>query len=430
MQNLNRAIDIVTSEMHKLEDSTEACMAAITRASRDIMHVFEERQVELVDTVRAISASKSRVLLDQLNSIQTERGRVEAQCQLNNTAPTDVHVVTKKIGDLNELLETSARLMEPHDNAFMRFDCAQGDVLREIEAIMERFGRICVSTTFPALCSVHLCKVICHLFATVTLTTVDYHGNPQTTGGDPVVVRLTSDRGDTVPTILVDNNDGTYTIKFKVTQPLRHLLYISILDRSLRESPFILDVSEHINPTLRFGSKGGGDDGLMQPVGLVHTDNDLLFILDTCNSRVKVTDNHGQYLRDLDNVGCEQRSATGIALSPSGTLLVVNWRSKCVTEFTMNGDIVRRVTSDRFSEPVSLAVCADGTIIVCGQRNKAAACFRCSRHVCICYRHDRRPGQFQLQTNPVYCHRTQRRNPCCGRENAGVFSCWPVVVRD
>jgi tripartite motif-containing protein 2/3 len=48
--------------------------------------------------------------------------------------------------------------------------------------------------------------------------TVDYHGKPRTTGGDPITVQLHKKEATEsipVPVTVEDRDDGTYVIKFR-----------------------------------------------------------------------------------------------------------------------------------------------------------------------------------------------------------------------
>lgn len=59
-----------------------------------------------------------------------------------------------------------------------------------------------------------------NLESVAVLKTVDYHGNPRVTGGDPVSVILHRDvdpESIVIKTEVIDNDDGTYHVKFRPT---------------------------------------------------------------------------------------------------------------------------------------------------------------------------------------------------------------------
>ena len=109
-----------------------------------------------------------------------------------------------------------------------------------------------ISKTFPALCVAAGAPlrqpVPAHLRTAVTVTTVDYHGNPRTGGGDPLSAELTccSDKaaGGDAPLVSVsDHDDGTYTLAFTPTSTGAHQLTVCIFDRPVKDSPFDVQVT-------------------------------------------------------------------------------------------------------------------------------------------------------------------------------------------
>ncbi len=273
--------------------------------------------------------------------------------------------ITKKISDLNEKLDVSSTLSEPRENAFMRFEFKHNTALRDLMNALNSFGRIRISKTFPALCKAKLEKSITHLKTTIHLSTVDYHGNPRTSGCDPVSVELRNEQGDIIPNELNDNEDGSYVITFTPTVPGTHKLCVSIFDRPIRDSPFKIDVTEHNNPLLKVGQRGSGNIDFIQPVAaMVDRTQHLIFVLDTGNSRIKMLDRDGRFLRHVGKHGLEEHSCTGMSVSPSNNIVVVNWRTKHVTEINHAGDVVKKFTCSDFQEPTSIAVNSKGEFIV------------------------------------------------------------------
>ncbi|XP_026684872.1 uncharacterized protein LOC103516770 [Diaphorina citri] len=127
-------------------------------------------------------------------------------------------------------------------------------------------------------CSTEECIV--NLEATATVTTVDYHGNGRTSGGDPMTIELTKEGEPDLklePPRIVDMNDGEYKIKFRPTSCGRHCLKVSVLERPIRDSPLYFDVLEHNNPVDSYGARGGGREEFQQPVAVaVDSDNNLV----------------------------------------------------------------------------------------------------------------------------------------------------------
>lgn len=144
-----------------------------------------------------------------------------------------------------------------------------------------------------ALIEIHVCAVYYPLF----FPQVDYHGNPRTSGGDPVTVDVLplGDHG-IAPAVLdfqiEDAEDGTYRIKFRSPAAGRYMLKLSVFERPIKDCPLFFDVTEHNNPTAVYGSRGSGKDEFLQPVAIAfdETDGGTVYVVDTGNSRIKVRD--------------------------------------------------------------------------------------------------------------------------------------------
>lgn len=99
-----------------------------------------------------------------------------------------------------------------------------------------------------------------------------------------------------------------------------------------------------------------------------------VYVLDTGNSRIKVLNEQFECTKHVTNDGLLGRSCTGkqininygnsmfdlkfcvgIAISNNG-LVVVNWRTKVVTEITTDGETVKAFTNNAFQEPIDVAV--------------------------------------------------------------------------
>jgi len=141
--------------------------------------------------------------------------------------------------------------------------------------------------------------------------------------------------GDAPPVSVCDNDDGTYTLEFTPTTTGSHRLAVCIFDRPIKDSPFDVDVTDHIGPVAKAGGSGSSVV-FKQPVGVVvNSSAGEVYVLDAGNSRIAVLDcatlRHRRYIHGV--AGLEERGAVGLALCRSGqSLVVVNWRTRQVTE--------------------------------------------------------------------------------------------------
>ncbi len=85
----------------------------------------------------------------------------------------------------------------------------------------------------------------------VLVQAYDYHGQPQTGGTDPIVVRLSNAVGHESADSprLTDLGDGRYEVSLLPVSPGPHRLSIDILSRPIRGSPFHIPVKLRQRPT-------------------------------------------------------------------------------------------------------------------------------------------------------------------------------------
>ncbi|KAI5744623.1 hypothetical protein M8J76_003915 [Diaphorina citri] len=369
VSKLKAAQDTVTQELDRLENAKQSCLDALEKTFLQISDIMSRTHEELAKNVTDASATKRKVLEEQIALIQAETEKVQSECE-DLQYQVEVRSITARISNLAQKLDSVSSLSDPRENAFISCDVSS-DVIRQVEKSLAALARVRTTTTFPSLSTLSLKEeCIVNLEATATVTTVDYHGNGRTSGGDPMTIELTKEGEPDLklePPRIVDMNDGEYKIKFRPTSCGRHCLKVSVLERPIRDSPLYFDVLEHNNPVDSYGARGGGREEFQQPVAVaVDSDNNLVYVLDTGNSRIKVLDSDLRFVRHLEHPALLGKSCTGIAtihiddteaeLKNKTGLIVVNWRSKDVTKITSEGDTVSSFTHADFIEPTDVAV--------------------------------------------------------------------------
>ena len=113
-----------------------------------------------------------------------------------------------------------------------------------------------------------------------------------------------------------------------------------------------------------------GDGQFREPWGIAVAADGTTFVADTWNGRIQVFDSEGNFLRKWGYFGAITEDnkdpfvffgPRGLAMLPSGNLLVADTGNKRLVEFTAAGDYVRQVGGGgvllgRFDEPVDVAV--------------------------------------------------------------------------
>ena len=276
----------------------------------------------------------------------------------------EVRNITKKIAHLNTKIDSLSTLVEPRENSFLRFESHHNEAFDLIQSTVEDYGRVFSSKTFPSLCYMKAKKAMTHLRSEVVVHTVDYDGEGQNTGGDPVDAIVKTEGGDVIECQVEDNDNGTYSVFFTPEQGGNHSVSVKIFGRSIKESPLQVEVIDEHNPDIVYGSRGSGKDQFMQPVGICIDDNEYLYVADTGNSRIKVLSPQLKEVQHVVGDALEGRSVTGLTRTPSSSLVFVNWRKKTVTEVTSSGQLLSQFTHEQLVEPTTVAVNSDGEILV------------------------------------------------------------------
>ncbi|XP_044731822.1 tripartite motif-containing protein 2-like isoform X2 [Chrysoperla carnea] len=366
ISKLTQAQEGVNSELERLDSAAVRCIEQVNSTFQQVSAALESRRLEMVAAVNSSCQEKRRVLEEQQALIDAEKSKVEQECE-GLQYQVEVRNITQRISSLSEKLDAASTLGEPRENAFLTCDFTHNECLNTINTALKTLGRVRTSTTFPSLCSAQLdpnTSTVAGLEATILLTTVDYHGAPRHNGGDPIKAEIVSigteqsslSTGTQLKIHVVDIDDGSYKIHFRPPTPGRYVAKISVLDRPIRDCPLFFNVTEHNNPVCVYGCRGSGKDEFLQPVAVAFdTQNNLVYVVDTGNSRIKVLNSDLEFIKHIENDGLNGRSCTGIAISQAG-LVIVNWRSKCVTEMNISGETLKTFSHNEFQEPIDIAV--------------------------------------------------------------------------
>uniref|UniRef100_A0A915KTJ1 Uncharacterized protein n=1 Tax=Romanomermis culicivorax TaxID=13658 RepID=A0A915KTJ1_ROMCU len=131
---------------------------------------------------------------EQLGIIHSEKAKVEQECSTLHAQLLDVRHISRRVSELNQKLDASSHLIEPRENSFLRYDAdSSGFVMDGLQKVLSEFGTLCISKTFPPLCTAHYSTPpVLNVKCSILLTTVDYDGQTRVSGGDPVKVQVWS----------------------------------------------------------------------------------------------------------------------------------------------------------------------------------------------------------------------------------------------
>ena len=392
IEKLNDAHENVSNEIRKLDQNAEQTNEDVNRAFQQIIQdIVNRRKEELLCHANKMREEKRQVLEEQLNEISNERNKVQSECN-NLQYQVDVRNITKKIADLTSKIEMVTALHEPKENCFIRYEDLPESSMDSIRKVIDEFGNIKSSKTFPSLCEASVEKCAANLRSVAKIVTYDYTGALNHYGGDPVSADLTHVQTDhQIQTNIVDKRDGTYDANFVPPFAGLYRLNVCIFGRPIRTYPIQFEAAAHINPICVYGSRGSKQHEFVQPVSLAISQSQHIYVLDTGNNRIKVLSQNDcsnspfNFVQHITLDKLKNGASTGMALKQTvcdqaetdDHLFVANWRSKLIIELNARtGEIVKEFTHPDFVEPTLLAVTSKNEVIVVDNSARSIFIFR------------------------------------------------------
>ena len=173
-----------------MDHNADSAFEQVNARFQAAIEAIEAQRQNVLSEVKRKKDDKKKVLDDQLGIIKAEKAKVDSDVKAMQHQ-VEVRNITKKISDLNCKLDTVSTLSEPRENSYIeyvveasgehdqRFDRKLGELVLEM-------GQIKTSKTFPSLCRVTMDTAIANLEMVARLTTINYEGELQSQGGDPV----------------------------------------------------------------------------------------------------------------------------------------------------------------------------------------------------------------------------------------------------
>lgn len=362
-EKLNEAHQSVKLEAERLSESVDSTVQEINSSFQRLLEELQNRRQALIEQVGKLHQEKKKVLEDQVSLIEKERDKLKKFSE-NQQQQMDVRNITRKISELNESLDAANCLAEPRENSFVRYNerCESASQLKDVSNMQQlkhglsQFGKVYTSRTFPPLCELSAFSSAAHLTTTLTLTTLDYHGSRQSSGGDPVTARLTDPDGRASAVSVRDLGSGEYRLQFRPKMPGPHSLQVRVFDRPVKHSPHSFQVSEQNDPVRVAGRSCSEQHRLFQPSAVaVSADDSAIYVADTGNSRLSVYSRRLQVVQQMVGSGLEGRAGVGVAVS-GDCLLLVNWRSCQVSRVSrQDGRLLGQFSHEALRQPVAVA---------------------------------------------------------------------------
>ncbi|KAL9955084.1 hypothetical protein ACROYT_G036359 [Oculina patagonica] len=385
---LRAAVEEVHDVTKDLRDRVEVVRNTIQNTIQNHIRELEEQGRELIDQLESISNSKEKVLTTQQKILELDLSNLLSSCEFTENVlrygnEAEIMLVKPQMVSRLQNLNDHESQCEPEDNEVVEFSSND----EQLSKVIAKLGQVTTSYVFPMLSSAEgpgLSRAKVGHKSTFTIITKDRNGEPCTTGGDLVSVKLHRPNGSPITADLEDNDDGTYTASFTPVSKGDHQITVHVRGKPIQGSSFDLQVTAgvdcaNIGPMmLKFtpNSKNTNDD-YYEPWGVAADPDGLFVVSDHHNHRLQVYDASGRLLYQFGTRGKADGEIwypAGVCVGKSGDIYVADHGNHRIQVFTHDGQFLRKFGSKgnslgQLKGPCGLALDSEGRVIVAERDN-------------------------------------------------------------
>ncbi|XP_065070731.1 E3 ubiquitin-protein ligase TRIM71-like [Rhopilema esculentum] len=383
---LNEVIEVTNS----LSDRRDAVKNLITATVDEHIRTLEEKKRRLVETLDEMCQQKEKVLKDQQSVLEMDLDNLLSSCDfveniLRFGNEAEMMLVKRIMANRLKKLSEYKPQTEPEENDVLSFDAVDN----ELKDAVTKFGKLETSATFPAFSvadgsGIKIAKVG-HV-ATFNIYAKDRFSADVMLGGDPVVAKIRDSFGSVTLADITDNNDGTYTAKYKPSHKGTHFVFVYAREKAIMGSPFEVLVTagieiDRVGPMLlKFGSKGvlgQNNDENFEPWGVAVDQSGTIIVSDHNNHRILFFDKNGKLLHQFGKRGKADGEIwypAGLAVDETGNIYVADHGNHRIQVFDYEGEFIDKFCNRGNGEgqlkgPCALAIDNQKRLVVADRDN-------------------------------------------------------------
>ena len=438
---LDNALRRNAEVLETLKRDAGNCTKTIKTIFTSLRTQLDSREEALLMGVKKVEEGKSFMLNTQREKFQdmkTELNNIitEASQLLSEREVCHFFANKDKLNDmlLRKVEEVCDSRLEPCCDAFIEQHCPPVDVANLTHAITHFGGVYCEVS--PEHCTAEgkgLLEALVDNESQFTVTLRDQYGNACREELAEVLVDISPERKPTIyHAVHNPEPDGTYNVKYTVTERDVVTINITVNGTHIKDSPFIVAPSTHnfekgiefskvtsdihesggcavgihgevivtdsqrccvmvfdskFKLLTKFGTKGSGKDCFNSPKGLTVDNRNTLFIADTGNNRIVVASIDGKNFRSFGTYGADRKEfvlpgdvALGFNKDHHQLILVADTYNHRVQVLNHIGLYVTRFGSEgnshgNFKVPQGIITNSEGLVFVCDTGNKRIQVF-------------------------------------------------------
>lgn len=394
IENTRRALNEVKNMLSKVQDEKAALEKAIQENTQLLVATLRAREEKLLAELDTTYKQKDGSLRKEKRHLELVLERLSGSCQFTEKAikvgnELEVLVLQKHLKRrLNEITNTRKDYRPTnYQSVHYFFEENAAEMTRKL------LGDIIVSDTCPELSEAEgegLMRAQVNSPAQFVVTTKGYDEQPRTLGGDCVSIEVRSPSKASVPSQVVDEGNGTYSVSYSPNMNGRHEVTVVVHKQPIKGSPFSVLVtnprvySKITRSTLWLGGLGDAKGKLKLPCG-VAVDNEGRFLVADChNHRIQIFDPQGKFMKSFGNLGEKNgqlNNPTDVVVDGEGNIIVCDKDNHRIQRFTKEGVFINKFggfgeAPGKLKRPWGISIGHEGEIIVVDRRNNRVQIYK------------------------------------------------------
>ena len=170
-----------------------------------------------------------------------------------------------------------------------------------------------------------------------------------------------------------DRNNGRYEVSCIPKQAGEHQITAVVNGQEFNEFPTITVSKRTFNPVGCLAQGNIDNASLFHPWGLATNDSNEILLSDTCNDRILVLNEKGEFIRSF---GQHLSLPTGLITDNAGRIFVTNRLNDKILVFNQNGEYILTLNEPKsLREPRGISLDSQGSVIVCDAGDKCVKFF-------------------------------------------------------
>ena len=341
---------------------------------------LEQRKHDLRNEMLDSFGTKQNTLLDKQNEIQgTIKLITDNIIQAENTTKTGdvskLKPICDSLKEVNEKIQSTLYDLDLGED-YLNFD--SNKAFNEFTEWLCALGQPHYRGFLPTMIRLQALEVKAGLKAALKLDVLNHHGDKVPVPSDSFSVQITDPTDTEIHTQLCTTGpDCSVTFTPKVSG--LHQVSGFFLGQKLIGEQTHISVSG-TNPVLKFGRYGQGKGTFHLPWGITIDNNDIIYVVDTCNRLIQKFSLNGEFLSQFGvNSHDKDCTAVNMALDVNNGLLYctdvvfknnIFCAGSKLLVFNLNGELQRICNLSDISFPLAVSVNSHGDLFIADKGKK------------------------------------------------------------